>query len=224
MSYDDQLDFIHVSKMTGRELRKVVRNCKKARFHVDIWEDHPFLPSIRTIGSRLEKIRYHLYTDAINAEEWAAAWSLCSSRVEVLHATQLTLGEITAIMDTPKTFLKEIRIDSTYFDEDQSITKEAMKIITKGTKNVERFYFGDENPFSLVDFHKFIDKNKSTLKSFSIVNYSARETLPPLAISELISKLLECAVLEEVAFKEQPSQSTLKSLQRHGIHFQKYIK
>lgn len=58
-----------------------------------------------------------------------------------------------------------------YGEEDcDSNLEEIMNVIAEGTKNVEEFHFYGHST-ALGAFDKFIDKKKSALRSFSIINW-----------------------------------------------------
>lgn len=154
----------------GIDLNHVALKCRNARFHVEIDEEWPLLPTLRNLGPRMEKIKIHVYEDEddIDAQEWAVAWGLCPN-LEVIIATEFTLEEITAIMGIPKLHLKEISISFIFIDEDGE-AKEIIDKIAAGTSNVEILGFRfDSRRHSLDIFDKLIEKNKSALQSITIL-------------------------------------------------------
>lgn len=75
-----------------------------------------FLPTLRIIRSRLETIKFDYIEGVaeINEEKWMAAWNLCPN-LKVLHANNVSIKGIRAVMGTPKYHLREITINSVYY-------------------------------------------------------------------------------------------------------------
>lgn len=192
---------------------------RNAQFHAAAAHMIRFLPTLRILGSRLERVKLDRYQDActIDEDEWAAAGSVCSN-LWTLFADLIKVEQIRAIVATPKHQLKEIRIFSLApRAKIDSNAENIMDIIVEGAKKVEIFHFLciRYDP-SLGALDKFIDNNKSTFRSFSITNETSR-SLHPSVVSEIIPKLLECTVLEEVTFEGVPAQSALETLRNCGL-------
>jgi len=213
-SYGDQLDFICIDDKMKGELKVVVENCSKARFHVHFTMGQTMLPTLSVLGPRLEKATLDLSAFAIDTSEWAYHWKICIS-LKVLTVAHLRVEHIRAIMSTPKYHLKEIRISN----GDDSNTKEIMNIIAKGTTNVEIFHyhFNEFGP-SLSNLDKFIDKNKSTLRSFRVTNQN-RTRFPESDTGKMIRKLLDCPLLQEICVPQVPAASLLDTIRKRGIYF-----
>lgn len=134
--------------------------------------------------------------------------------------------EIRAIMAAPKHVLRKLRIlflsplflvggNDEYLN---TIAKATMDIMAEGTnQNVESVLWQSNVPVSPGAFDKFIEKNKSSIHSFSL-----RDTLSPQDEGDIIAKLLrKCTALEEVSFQGDPHQVVLRTLQRRGVYFRR---
>lgn len=201
-SYGDQPDFIRVTNLAESELNHVLGTCRNARLQASISKFNLLLPTLRTLGPRLEKIKNTFYMYPFrNAEESAAARRM-RPYLKVLHANQVTVEGIRACGRSPKHHLKELRIYSKHFtEEDEDSRAEGIQdIITEGTKDVEIFHF-----HYILDniSDKHIGKNKSTLLSFSITN-EFNHKLGQRNSRDIIGKLQECSF-----WKKYPSKKRL---------------
>jgi len=215
-SYGDQLDFVCIDDSTIEDLKHVAAKCSKARFHLHLTEFRkPILPVFSVLGTRMEKATLNLRASSIDTSEWAKSWKLCNS-LKVLILQELPVAYIRAIMSTPKYHLKELRISIVPFG---SSTKEIMDIIAAGTKNVEiiHFHFYEHDP-SLSDLDKFIDKNKSTLKSFCVTN-EEDAPFPESDIGKMLKKVSYCPRLQEISLFQVPARRLLRTFRKRGIHF-----
>lgn len=77
--------------------------------------------------------------------------------------------------------------------------------------------------YHLDAFDKIIHNNRSTLLSFS-VKIEMNVPLSHVYVGEMIEKLLQCMVLEEVTFQEVPTQSVMETLRPRGVLFRKYLR
>jgi len=198
LSYGDQLDFICIDDMMKGELKHVAANCSKARFHVHLhrWFHGSILPTLSALGPRLVGATLHWQrTTGINTREWAATWKICNS-LKVLILQELPVAYIRAIMSTPKYHLKELRIS-------------IVEII--------HFHFYEHDP-SLSDLDKFIDKNKSTLKSFCVTN-EEDAPFPESDIGKMLKKVSYCPRLQEISLDQVPARRLLRTFRKRGIHF-----
>jgi len=69
-------------------------------------------------------------------------------------------------------------------------------------------------------FEKFIRKNISSLRKFSLAVYGG--PFPQPGTDKLVEQLLECPLLQEIALWDvsKPAESLLGTLQRRGICFE----
>lgn len=217
-SYGDQLDTIHAYDMEVGDLKLVYEKCVNARFHVDVTRDSLSLPALRVLGPRMEKIRIFCEAFDFDREGFTAGWNLCSSLKE-FGARKLYVEDISAFMATAKDNLRKISIYPSAYDEYGICNvEEIMNVIAKGTKSVEVLHI-EQHIISLSSFDKFIDKNKSTLRSFSVIN-SADDLITQADVDKMVEKLLECPLLEDVSFAEEgATEKLLKTLRKRGIHF-----
>lgn len=177
--YGDQFDFAYVGGMTEPELNLVVGACTNAANPAHIDGRDLLLPTLRILGPRLEKV-YVNDGALIDADEWVAAWSLCSN-LKALELSEMRSDEICAIMSTPKQNLKDLRIWHTEVDE-------IMNKIVEATGNVEFFEFvGGITRLNM--FHKFIDKNKSTLRS---VYFNIEKSITKAELDEMMKQPIVC--------------------------------
>lgn len=170
-SYGNQLDLVHIFRMTESELKRIVEACRNARFHIDAgYRPDILLPTLTIVGPQLEKIEFGIYEYEVDGEEWRAAWNLCTN-LQVLHENDLSVEIIRSIMATPKLDLQEIRInflidyDGEYEGRED---KSFMDVVADGTSNLEKLYFGNYEHASPNTFDTFINKNLVTLWSVTI--------------------------------------------------------
>ena len=97
------------------------------------------------------------------------------------------------------------------------ISKETMDILAGGTNKVETLYLADYNPPADA-FDMFIDKNKFTLRSVSVINLS-RNPISQSDLGKMIEKFLECPRLEEICLKEVPGINVFRTFRKRGIRF-----
>ena len=123
-------------------------------------------------------------------------------------------------MSMPKHNLKEIKLTTLMVDDDdESYSKQIMDILAAGTEKVETIHLSDCNPPANT-FDMFIDKNKSTLRSVSMIKIS-RNPISQSDLGKIVGKFLECPCLEDICFKEIPSIGVLRTLRQRGIHFRR---
>lgn len=200
-SYGDLLELVAVRSMAGSQLNRVADACRNARFHAMVFANDLLLQTLRILGPRLEKMICDCDPPDCDFAIWSTSWNL-RTNLMVLLVSDVIVGAIRAIMSTPKHQLKEIRILSDINEEDVYRKPETVtNIIAKGTKNVQELqipcWFACFGAFT-----KFIDKSKSTLRSFSIIN-NIHDPPSSSEIGEIIARLSECTALEVVTFDEE---------------------
>lgn len=165
------------------------------------------------------------YDGEMDAGEWTVAWNLCSN-LQMLEASGLRVEELRTIMHTPKHHLKKLKIDGIFVgdEEDDDYANElnadtALSIIAESTTNVEILHFQCSVPLSLGAFDKFIEKNKSTLRSVTISNESTDDPFFQPDVGGMIRILFKFPLLEGVCFDDVSTDDTLKTLRPRGIHF-----
>ena len=137
-------------------------------FHAFILEDYHLVYAMRILGSRLMMLRL-FEGEEMFTEEYAAACDSCTN-LEVLFVTLLRVDVTRAIIATPKDNLKVLRIYYTVNEQAGVSSMETiMDLIAEGTRNVQILDV-KELKTSLGAFDNFIGNNKSSLRSFSVIN------------------------------------------------------
>lgn len=93
-----------------------------------------------------------------------------------------------------------------------------MNIIAEGTGLVEILHFEWLYHYPSDAFDKFIDRNKSTLRSVTI-SCDDDFLISQSDVGKMTGKFLQCPLLDDISFKELPGEDELKALRRRGVLF-----
>jgi len=172
------------------------------------------IPALRTIGSRLEKMNIVWDEDHVDEKEYTNAWNMCQY-LESISIQEYDEEHIRAMFATPKDRLKEINLmGASHPIDDNSI----LELIANGTGAAEVLYYAGTPP-PPKSFDKFVDKNKSTLRSVTIFNYD--EPIAQSDVGKMMEKFWDCPNLEYISFLEVPADDVLEGLRQRGIYYRR---
>jgi len=217
-TYGDQLELVHVQNMDESELNLIVGKCKNVRLHADISKNNS---AVRILGQRLESVFCDGPKYGMIVSEYA--WNTCSN-LKKLILLNVNWADLRPVLATPKEniMLLHINITRIWDDGGDSSVQTIMNLIAQSTKSIEIFHFTDYISSARV-LYKFIYKNKSTLRRFSVCNEGGYLNTQSDA-SKLVENLVECPLLEEISLNEVPEDSALQTLQKRGIYFSPFAR
>lgn len=131
--------------MSETEVRNVVNVCTNCRFHLRPFDFSTVLPSIRTIGHRLESIHVKYGNQERGYDEFRNAWNGCVN-LHRLRIEGCTVEDIKALKSISKRHLETLNIQLHKATKEREV-KEIMDICSEACENVEAIaYEGLEPP------------------------------------------------------------------------------
>lgn len=215
-SYGEQLEYAYLRDMSERQIFRVANACPNAQFHLQDYSNGVTAASLYVLGNRLEEITVSgFYMEDRHHSEWTNAWDECKN-LRKLTVSNCNLQRVQAMFAKPKDHLKVLSIDMQMVADGDTM-KKLMDICANGTNCVEELRYGGQ-PFYRNTADKFFEKNRRSLTSIVV-----REKFVDgdVRLNALLDSLFKLPVLEQLNLDCNIPQSTLRLLEKRGIHWKR---
>lgn len=209
-SYGDKLEYCHIENMNESQLATITSACTNAGFSAMISEYDLIYPTVKVLGSQLEKCIFRCPpADEIPAE-MTKAWNECAN-IRELEVFNCNIEHVSAMTGKRKVLLKDLSIGVRANLEENEV-KNIMDIFSTGTVGVESLTYRGPLPAGNA-FDKFMATNRSSLREVSLTFVEGNSNE---AIDAYLPLLLKCPALGTV-HGNRFSRITFETLRSRGI-------